>query len=42
LFAGCGAFETIVHGRYFFAARAGMAGDGLLVHYQGWLIEHGR
>jgi len=42
LFAGCGAFETIVDGRYWFDARAGMAGIGLLVHYQGWLAEHGR
>lgn len=42
LFAGCGAFETIVDGRYHFDARAVMAGIGLLVHYQGWLAEHGR
>jgi uncharacterized protein DUF4166 len=42
LFAGCGAFETVVDGRYFFDARAGMAGVGLLVHYKGWLTEHGR
>jgi hypothetical protein len=42
LFAGCGAFETIVDGRYFFDARAGVAGVGLLVHYKGWLTEHGR
>ena len=42
LFAGCGAFETIVDGRYCFDARAGMAGIGLLVHYKGWLAEHGR
>ena len=42
LFAGCGAFETIVDGRYCFDARAGMAGIGLLVHYKGWLSEHGR
>jgi len=41
LFAGCGAFETVVNGRYFFDARAGIAGIGLLVHYQGWLIDHG-
>ena len=41
LFAGCGAFETIVDGRYCFDARAGMAGIGLLVHYKGWLTEHG-
>lgn len=41
LFAGCGAFETIVDGRYWFDARAGMAGIGLLVHYKGWLTEHG-
>jgi hypothetical protein len=41
LFAGCGAFETIVDGRYHFDARAGMAGVGLLVHYKGWLTEHG-
>jgi Domain of unknown function (DUF4166) len=42
LFAGCGAFETIVDGRYCFDARAGIAGIGLLVHYKGWLTEHGR
>ena len=41
LFAGCGAFETIVDGRYCFDARAGMAGIGQLVHYRGWLTEHG-
>ncbi len=34
LFAGCGAFETIVDGRYWFDARAGIAGIGLLVHYR--------
>jgi hypothetical protein len=42
LFSGCGAFETIVDGRYHFDARAAIAGIGLLVHYKGWLIEHGR
>jgi hypothetical protein len=42
LFVGCGAFETIVDGRYCFDARAGIAGIGLLVHYKGWLTEHGR
>lgn len=42
LFAGCSAFEAIVDGRYCFDARAGMAGIGLLVHYKGWLTEHGR
>jgi hypothetical protein len=41
LFAGCGAFETIVDGRYWFDARAHIAGIGLLVHYKGWLVEHG-
>ena len=41
LFAGCGAFETIVDGRYWFDARAHVAGIGLLVHYKGWLTEHG-
>ena len=41
LFAGCAACETIVDGRYFFDARAHMAGIGLLVHYKGWLAEHG-
>jgi hypothetical protein len=40
LFAGCGAFETIVDGRYRFDARARIAGIGLLVHYEGWLTEH--
>lgn len=40
-FAGCGAFETIVNGRYCFDARAHIAGIGLLVHYKGWLAEHG-
>jgi hypothetical protein len=38
-FAGCEAFETVVDGRYWFDARAGMAGIGLLVHYKGWLVE---
>lgn len=42
LFTGCAAFETIVDGRYCFDARAGLAGIGLLVHYKGWLTEHGR
>jgi hypothetical protein len=41
LFAGCGAFETIVDGRYWFDARARIAGIGLLVHYKGWLAAHG-
>jgi len=41
LFAGCGACETIVEGRYWFDARARIAGIGLLVHYKGWLAEHG-
>lgn len=41
LFAGCGAFETIVDGRYWFDARAQIAGVGLLVHYKGWLTEDG-
>jgi hypothetical protein len=40
-FAGCGAFESIVDGRYCFDARAHIAGIGLLVHYKGWLAEHG-
>jgi hypothetical protein len=40
-FAGCAASETIVDGRYWFDARAGMLGIGLLVHYKGWLTEHG-
>lgn len=40
-FAGCGAFETIIDGRYWFDARAHIAGVGLLVHYKGWLVEHG-
>ena len=39
-FAGCGAYETIVDGRYWFDARAHIAGVGLLVHYKGWLTEH--
>lgn len=39
-FAGCGACETIVDGRYWFDARAHLAGIGLLVHYRGWLAEH--
>ena len=39
-FAGCCAFETIVDGRYWFDARAHIAGIGLLVHYKGWLTEH--
>lgn len=41
-FAGCEAFETIVDGRYWFDARAHIAGVGLLVHYKGWLAEHDR
>lgn len=41
LFAGCAASESIIDGRYWFDARAGMFGVGLLVHYKGWLIEHG-
>jgi hypothetical protein len=40
-FAGCAAFETIVDGRYWFDARARIAGIGLLVHYKGWLTGHG-
>lgn len=40
-FTGCGAFEAIVDGRYCFDARAHIAGVGLLVHYKGWLTEHG-
>ena len=40
LFAGCGATETIADdGRYWFDARAGMLGIGLLVQYKGWLAE---
>lgn len=39
-FAGCAAFETIVDGRYWFDARAHIAGVGLLVHYKGWLTGH--
>jgi hypothetical protein len=39
-FAGCGASETIVDGRYWFDARAHIAGIGLLVRYKGWLTEH--
>lgn len=41
MFAGCEAFETVADGRYHFDARAHIAGIGLLVHYQGWLAEHG-
>ena len=41
MFAGCGAFETVTDGRYYFDARAHIAGVGLLVHYKGWLAEHG-
>ena len=41
-FAGCEAFETIVDGRYWFDARAHIAGVGLLVRYKGWLVEHDR
>ena len=40
LFAGCGATERVADGRYWFDARAGMLGIGLLVHYKGWLAEH--
>jgi len=41
LFAGCGASETIDAGRYWFDARAGMLGIGVLVQYKGWLVDHG-
>jgi hypothetical protein len=40
-FAGTTAVETITHGRYSFDVRAAMGGIGLLIHYNGWLIEHG-
>jgi Domain of unknown function (DUF4166) len=41
-FAGCAATEVITDGRYHFDARASITGIGLLVHYKGWLAEHGR
>jgi hypothetical protein len=41
-FAGCAASESIVDGRYWFDARAHMPVIGMLVHYKGWLVEHGR
>ena len=41
-FAGTTAVETLVQERYSFDVRAAMAGIGLLIHYNGWLIEHGR
>jgi hypothetical protein len=41
-FNGCGATEEIADGRYCFDARASISGIGLLVHYRGWLAEHGR
>lgn len=40
-FAGCTATEVIKDGRYHFDARAEVAGIGLIVHYQGWLVEDG-
>lgn len=39
-FAGTTALESLAQGRYSFDARAAMKGIGLLVHYNGWLVEH--
>lgn len=36
----CGATESVHDGRYGFDVSAGLRGIGLLVHYQGWLVEH--
>lgn len=38
----CGATETIEDGRYGFDVSAHVRGIGLIVHYKGWLMEHGR
>jgi hypothetical protein len=41
LFVGTSATERMIDGRYSFDVRAGIVGVGLLIHYQGWLAEHG-
>lgn len=37
----CSASEAIVEGRYGFDVSARVRGVGLIVHYQGWLVEDG-
>jgi hypothetical protein len=37
----CAATESAHDGRYGFDVSAGLRGIGLLVHYKGWLVEHG-
>lgn len=39
-FSACTAAETSDGGRYRFDVRAEMRGIGLIVHYEGWMIEH--
>jgi hypothetical protein len=36
----CAATESSHDGRYGFDVSAGLRGIGLLVHYEGWLVEH--
>jgi hypothetical protein len=38
-FAACAATESVKNGRYCFDVRAEIIGVGLIVHYEGWLIE---
>lgn len=40
VFDGTSAQESLVDGRYCFEVRAALGGRPL-IHYQGWLIEHG-
>jgi hypothetical protein len=37
----CAATEAIEDGRYGFDVSAHVRGIGLIVHYKGWLVEHG-
>jgi hypothetical protein len=37
----CAAIESVHNGRYGFDVSAAMRGVGLIVHYKGWLVEHG-
>jgi hypothetical protein len=36
----CTATESVENGRYCFDVSARVRGVGLIVHYQGWLVEH--
>ena len=40
LFSGTAAQESLVDGRYCFDVRAALGGR-LLIHYHGWLVDHG-